>query len=309
LNPVPPAPQPPVTTPPAVPLARRLTRRTIDLVVIAFLIVVGLSIGQQLIDWWRTDPNSTLPDLSGLAVNDLDWNRTPVTLHFGNAPMSLERVPFHGDRKQLEEELTKIGQSIVNTMDGSVSAMDEAEKEWLAALNEAPPVFWDSTRGNVYRRFEPLPSFVATRFLEPDNQDAGNQAEPVTQRIVGWGLAFPSSPVDWTIYVFHPDSATPAEKSALPLLSLPEGGQNVTSLRGADGSRWQVIQGRGHVAGWVQHFENQVGTGTVVSRVVGDQTASLKYRRDQVVTDVQIRTEPDGRLTGVLWSAKEREPQ
>jgi hypothetical protein len=298
----------------APPLARRLTRRAVDLFVVAFLVMVGLSVGRQLIDWWRTDPAEMTPDLSSLNAVDLDWSRTPVTLQFGNAPTSLERIPFHGGRKQLEEELTRIGQSIVTTTDPSASPVDDAELGWLAALSEAPPVFWDSTRGNVYRRHEPLPSFVATRYAETVEGAAQQDTGSNGQRIVGWGLAFPSAPDDWTIYVFHPNSAKPAlpdstqpQRQPVREAALPDGARNITTLRGSDGCVWQVFEGRGELARWVQHFDEQYGTNARLSRVVGTQTAGMKYRRDRTVADVQIRTEPDGRLTGVIWSALERE--
>ncbi len=293
------------TPSPASSLSRRLTRRAIDLLAVAFLVTVGLSVGQQLIEWWRTDPSAAWPELSDLSGVDLDWSRTPVTLQFGNAPTSLERIPFQGSRKQMEEELTRIGQAIVTSTEPSAAPMDEAEKDWLKALNAAPPVFWDSTRGNVYRRREPLPSFVATRFTEGKE----GEDEQIGQRIVGWGLAFPSGPVDWTIYVFHPDSAKSAQAEASPPVVLPEGSRNITHVRGSDGCQWHVIQGRGDLAGWVQHFNNQFGTNALVARVVGTQTASLKYRRDGIMTDVQIQCDPEGHLTGVIWSAKEREPR
>ena len=306
-SPVPPvAPAPSLASAP--PLARRLTRRAIDLLVVAFLVAVGLSTGQQLIDWWRVDPSAVAPELPELNGVELDWSRSPVTLQFGNASTSIERIPFQGSRRQMEDELTRIGQAIVTSTDAAASPMDDAEKGWLAALNSAPPVFWDSTRGNVYRRHEPLPSFVATRFT-----DSGSDAEPAAesggQRIVGWGLAFPSGPVEWTIYVFHPDSAKSVQAEPPRPIAFPAGSRNITHVRGANGCEWYVIQGRGDLSGWVQHFDNQLGTESLVARVVGAGTASLKYRRERIVTDVQIRSEPDGRLTGVIWSAVEREPR
>jgi hypothetical protein len=271
--------------PPAPSLGRRLTRRAVDLLVVGFVLTVGLSVGRQLIDWWRTDPSSLTPDFSGLTAVDLDWNHTPVTLRFGDSATAMERRPFQGERKQLEEELTRIGQSLV-----------------LASETPTPAVLWDSSRGNVYRRKEPLPSFVATRFIEGSSDEAGQQ------RIVAWGLGFPTSPGDWTIYVFRPDSArpTPATPS---FLKLPDNSRNITDLHGADGCRWRIIQGRGDIAGWVEHFEVQYGQKFVVSKSISPQAASLKIRRDQFVTDIQIRREPDDRLTGVIWSAPERKSQ
>lgn len=281
-------------------LARRMTRRAIDLFVISFLIVVGLSTGQQLIEWWRVDPASA-PEPPMVNPVDLDWNRTPVTIQFGSASTSLERMPFAGGRKQLDEELTRLGKAIVTTTEIVPSVMEEAERDWLEALQAAPPVFWDSTRGNVYRRHEPLPSFVATRF----NEQSGNDL--ITQRIVGWGLAFPTAPGEWTIYVFHPRSAKSAQAESTARIGLPPGAQNITSLEGSDDCQWRVFQGRGDIAGWVQHFEEQLGTGALVSRDISENSANLKYRRERTLSDIQIRRERDGRLTGVIWSAPERE--
>lgn len=278
-----------------------MARRAIDLLVVGFVLTVGLSVGQQLIEWWRTDPNSLSPDFSGLTAVDLDWNHSPVTLRFGDCATAMERRPFHGLREQLEEELTRIGQNLVATCQVPLQPADEAEQGWLADLEAVPAVLWDSSEGNVYRRGEPLPSFVATRFSN-DSNDSG------TQRIVGWGLAFPTSPGDWTIYVFRPDASQPAKAQA-PSIKLPENARNITDLCGADGCQWQVIQGRGDLAGWVQHFEVQYGPKFVVSRSIEKQSANLKIRREQVVTDIQFRCEPDDRLTAVIWSAPERKSQ
>lgn len=297
------------SVPPSRPLGRRLLRRTIDLLVVAFLAVVGLSIGSQLIDWWRTDANEVAPDLSDLTGLDFDWHRTPIMLRFGDASTSLERIPFHGRRRQLEEELVHIAQAIVTNTEIGASPPEAAERDWLTALQGAAPVFWDSTRGNVYRRDEPLPSFVATRFVDASVKGPAQEGEVGSQRIVGWGLAFPSGADHWTIYVFHPDSAKSSQTESRPEIELPQGASNITNLSGSDGCQWRVIQGRGELAGWVQHFDRQFGAEHQIARAIQAQTASLKYRRGQLLTDVHIRREPDGRLTGVLWSAKEREKQ
>ena len=132
-------------------------------------------------------------------------------------------------------------------------------------------------------------------------------AEPVVQRIVGWGLAFPVVPGQWTIYVFRPDLAKSVPGDSPAAFALPPAARNITSLRGSDGCQWRVIQGRGDIAGWVQHFDRQFGTDALVSRTVDERTANLKYRRERTMTDVQLRREHDDSLTGVIWSARERE--
>ncbi len=280
-------------------LGSKLTRRAIDLFVIGFVAVVGLSVGGQLIDWWRTDPQAVAPDVSGLTGADLDWNRTPIAMQFGDATTSIERIPLQGDDRRLDEELTKTAKSIVASSQPPAASPTEAEREWLTALQTAPPLLWDSTLGNVYRRQDPLPSFVATRFVEPADDDGGG----LSQRVVGWGLAFPSGPGAWTIYSFRPEAARVAESSPVRGLVLPDGARRVTQMCGADGCQWLVFQGRGDLAGWVQQFDVSFGARAVVSKSVGTQSVSLKYRTADMVADVQMRRERDGTLSGVIWSA------
>ena len=281
-------------------LAHKLTRRAIDMVVIGFVAVVGLSVGSQLIDWWRTDPQEAIPGTLELGGADLDWNRTPIAMYFGDATTSIERIPLQGDHKRLDEELTKVARSVVASSQPPAAPPTDAEREWLTALQTAPPLLWDSTLGNVYRRQEPLPSFVATRFVEPTD----NEGEAISQRVVGWGLAFPSGPGQWTIYSFRPEAARVAEALPTPDILLPDGAQRVSQMRGADGCQWLVFQGRGDLAGWVQQFDESFGAKAVVTKTVGTQSASLKYRTTETVADVQMRRERDGSLSGVIWSTQ-----
>lgn len=279
-------------------LAARLARRAIDLFVIGFVVVVGLSVGGQLVDWWRTDPESVAPNLSGLAEADLDWSRTPIAMQFGDATVSIERAPFEGDYPRLEKELLKTARRIVESSSAPTSPPTAAEREWLEALKTAPPELWDSTLGNVFRQQDPLPSFVATRFTEPNRSDE----EGLTQRIVGWGLAFPSGPATWTIFSFRPESARVADAVAVRDVSLPENARWLTQLRGGDGCQWLVFQGRGDIAVWVKHFEGLFGAKSIVAKSVATQRVSMKFRADSTVTDLQIKQERNGTLTGVIWS-------
>ncbi len=284
---------------PSKPLASRLTRRAIDLLAISFLLMIGLSVGSQLIEWWRTDPQAAMPDLTGLADGDLDWSRTPITLQFGEASTSIERIPVQGDRKRLDEELTKLAKRLVNSSQLPAVPATDVESDWLAALQTAPPVLWDSTIGNVYRRHDALPSFVATRFVE----NVEPEASGLTQRVVGWGLAFPSGPADWTIYVFRPEGVRTENAQELADVLLPENARRITHLRGADGCQWLVFQGRGDLDRWVQHFDQTFDTTTAGSRTRMTASASVKYRTLDSVVDLQIRRERNGTLTGVVWLA------
>lgn len=286
--------------PPSLSLGTRLTRRAIDLFVIGFVAVVGLSVGGQLVDWWRTDPQAMESDPAGLTGADLDWSGSPITMQFGDAATSIERIPLVGDHKRLDEELTKTAQAIVASSQPPAAPPTEAEREWLATLQTAPPVLWDSTFGNIYRRQDPLPSFVATRFTEP----SGSDDETPSQRIVGWGLAFPTGPGGWTIYAFRPDAARVAAAPTTRSILLPETARRVTQLRGTEGCQWLVFQGRDQIDRWVQHFDNLFGTKSLVVKSVSSGTASLKYRLAGETADVQIRRERNGLLTGVIWSAE-----
>lgn len=281
--------------------ARKLVRRIIDLLVIIFIAAVGLTLGRQLIEWWRMDSSavtSPVPLLSGI---DFDWSRAPITMQFGDAETSIQRTPFQGDRKRLNGELIRIARSIVVTSKALVQPPDLAETEWLALLRKAPAVFWDLTMGSVYLRQDPLPSFVATRFIE----SAGNEHE-IVQRIIGWGLAFPSESGGWTIYSFCPDASGSGEISPEFPLVIPEGSRRLTRMRDAHGCQWLLIQGRGDLASWVQQFEDSFGKNAVVSKSVGVRSASMKYRTTDLMADVQLQSESADVLSGVIWFTRTR---
>jgi len=285
-----------------VPLSKRLFRRALDLFAIAFLAMVGLSTGGQLIEWWRTDPAP--PDLSGIPGSTLDWNRVPVTIQFGSATTSLDRIPFTGDRKQLERELERLGKELVLSSEPPKTPADDAERSWLDMLNQEAPLFWESTRGNVYRRLEPLPSFVATQFVEGEEQ---------VQRIVGWGIAFPMSPEIWTIYQFQPHQvrrpASATGRIQAGDVPSPPGSRNVARVADSAGNLWQVVQGRGSLSGWVQHFDHGLPGAEPFWRVMNPASASLKYRLAESVIEIHIRVERDDAITALIWVSREGKPQ
>lgn len=285
-------------TPAPVPVGRRLFRRALDLFVIAFLGMVGLSTGSQLVDWWRADPAP--PDLSGISGLDPDWTRVPVSIQFGAASTRWERVPFEGDRLRLQAELERIGKQLVSSSAVPTGEVDGPERAWIEFLNQEPALFWDSTEGNVYRRDEPLPSFVATRFAE---------AGGLNQRIVGWGIAFPAGPSTWTIYVLRPDDAATQSAPGPAPLELPDSSRSLAMLADTQGTRWQVIQGRGPLAHWVKHFEQALSDGQMLSRQVGVSSASLKSRRDGSLTEIHIQSDRHNVLTALIWVAKEGPPR
>ena len=88
-------------------VARRVSRRTTDLLAISIIGIGIFAVSGRLSDWWGTPPDSVLapsqivPEVVG---SDVAWPEMdiPVGLNLGNLPVSVERLQIQGDQKKLE---------------------------------------------------------------------------------------------------------------------------------------------------------------------------------------------------------------
>jgi hypothetical protein len=82
-------------------LAKRIAGRTTDLIAIGVVLVGGLTLGRQVLEWWRTDPPETVAATNALPGTAGPWGaaNTPVQLEFGEYPLALRRETIAGDRE------------------------------------------------------------------------------------------------------------------------------------------------------------------------------------------------------------------
>lgn len=261
-----------------------LRRRVLDLFVISWVAAVGLTTGRQLVDWWRED-TGTVPQ----PVRDTgeDWYRRPVEFSVGQRGVPMHRSPFVGTRAEVERRLMQLVQSRLKDAPLPENSPHDDERAFLQKLKAELPIATDHGRGTLYRWPAPWPGVIGTLPSEG------------AERIIAHGFAVPSGEDKWTIFVL---SALALSGSQDSRSNLPSGAVPLLSWTDEAGRRVATFRGTGSLAEWVAFWEQQYWEETRTVRDVHDDTATLQFRSQQFVTDIQLQRAEDGKLTGVCWT-------
>ena len=261
-----------------------LRRRALDLFVIAWIAAVGMTTGRQLVDWWREDP-STVPQ----PVRDTgeDWYRRPVEFSIGQRGLPMYRSPFVGSRDEVERQLLQLVQSRLKDASLPDTLPDADEQSFLEKLRAELPIATDHGRGTLYRWPAPWPGVV------------GTLSSGETERMIAHGFAVPSGNEKWTVFVLSSlalrggrDSHSMLPPGALPLLSWTD----------EEGRRVSTFRGTGSLAEWATHWEQRHRSDVRAVQEVTETTATLQFRTEKFVTEIQMQRAEDGKLTGVCWT-------
>lgn len=277
-----PKPPMPKTLPPT--WTSILRRRALDLFVIAWVAAVGMTTGRQLIDWWREDP-STAPQ----PVRDTggDWYRRPVEFSIGQRGLPLYRSPFVGTRAEVERQLLQRVQSHLKDAVLPDTPPDADEQSFLEKLRTELPIATDHGRGTLYRWPAPWPGVVGTL-------PAGE-----TERIITHGFAVPSGNEKWTVYVLS-SLARRGKSDSNPIL--PSGAVPLLSWTDEEGRRVSTFRGTGSLTEWATFWQQQHRSEDRAVHEVSESAATLQFRTDKFVTEIQLQRAEDGMLTGVCWT-------
>lgn len=264
-------------------VATLVRRRALDLIVIAWVAVVGLTTGRQLVDWWREDPAIT-PLASGDAGED--WSRRPIDLRVGTRGMPMHRAPFVGSRDAVEQQLLQRVQARLQHAAEPTSPIEETERQLLERLATEQPIATDHGRGVLYRWPAPWPGVIGTIHVAQQ------------QRLAVHGFAVPAGEQKWTIFLFDGTG----ESAATQAENLPPGALPLLSWTDASGRRVATFRGPGPIAEWVGYWDQQYRHLTCTVREVQTDRATLQFRDDTTVTDLHLHAEKPGQLTGVMWT-------
>ncbi|MSR59654.1 MAG: hypothetical protein EXS05_18765 [Planctomycetaceae bacterium] len=232
-------------------LARRISSRTTDLIAIAVVLIGGLSIGRQLIEWWRADPETGVPVVANESeTNPWGSGAAPVLLEFGDAPLALSRQSVSGDREAALTQLVARCQAAVKGARQPTPLVHDAAESLVARTAALQPVAEEPGVWRVFRLDEHFPLVLGVRrFPEAEN----DRATP-PWRLVCWGLAVPMGDANWTIYIFL---ASDAAEGATPEFALPPGSRRILGLRSDAGDALIAFSGRGNVEQWMAFFDRE----------------------------------------------------
>lgn len=188
--------------------ARHISKRTTDLLAISIVGIGVLTVSGRLVEWWQTDPTTAAsPAASALqsAGSAVRWGvgESNVSILAGDQTVRMERKVIFGDQNRVDSILKD---RLISTLEAETSltapASDEKfaeqEKRLLGLLKTLTPIESRAGRWSIYRldhADNPLPGsfLIATR-------TAVEESSP--QSLATWAIATPSSPQQWTSFVF-----------------------------------------------------------------------------------------------------------
>lgn len=295
-------------------LARRISSRTTDLLAVAIVLVVTLSVAWRVTDWWRDDAAaSTLPARN---VTTGPWDAPGgADLEFIGQPWTLHREVVGGDRDSAARAVRDACRAILSASSHSGAALDldETERTLLERLAVFATVEQDGP-SSLYEVGGTLPWFIGTRDAEgdsvtpaPASDGHGPTAAAPRRRVICWGLALPQGGDRWTIYVIdrHPSAGGPAAPG--PELTLPQGLRAIVTMRDKTGGMFRVLSGRGSPDRWREEFDHTFarngwrplrhwnGTGATQSAAWSAPAGSTPR-----TADVALQRDGDGAWTAVI---------
>lgn len=280
-------------------LARRIARRTTDLLAIAIVAAALASIAGRLTGWWRTSAEDLAVRPPGAAAAPWSTAGQGVSLAFGERFDSLEKRRLAGDREQAVAALLEACRNIVAEAPVPIPPPDAAERSLLEHLGSHRPDQSRSGRWRLHRLEGPLPIVLGTRSVEADFSAAH------AWRVVCWGLAVPSGESEWTLVTLRA-TAAPGE-GALPGIELPAGCRRILALGTPAGDGLTTFAGDGAADGWREHFDGwfeRQGWRRMGNWTVWETGWTAKFVREReppgASADVSFQRTADGRWNGVV---------
>lgn len=285
-------------------LAKRISSRTTDLIAIAVVLIGGLSIGRQLVEWWRAEPEVGVPVVAGESeTNPWGTGAAPVLLEFGDAPLALSRQNVSGDRETALRLLVARCEAAVRETKAPTPLANDAAESLVARTQALEPVAEEPGVWRVYRLDQHFPLVLGVRRFPVAEND---RAAPPWS-LVCWGLAVPLGDADWSTFTFL---ASDAAGGAVPQFGLPPGSRRILGLRGDAGDGLIAFSGRGNVEQWMEFFDRefeqrglsategwQVSPAAWSARFVSTRTRPVRR------IDIGFSRDATGALTGLIQVA------
>lgn len=282
-------------------LARRITGRTTDLIAIGLVLVGGLTMGRQLVQWWNAP--AEMPILQGEDATGglLADPGAAVRLRFGDAPLAMTRETLAGNREAAMARLIAGCREAAENAGPPRDAPDAGEFALLAATEHAAavvekpaaekavakespaekPLAEEPGGWGVFRLEDRLSMIVATKVFPSAEGSEG----PAWRRVVAFGFALPLDTDQWALYSFAEATLRSGQAADFPEIELPPGARRSLALQDQGGGGMIGFGGAGDPAAWRKHFEEALGAGGWVLagpwRTGGDSDSATFVPRDR----------------------------
>ena len=309
---LPPHPTPAPPPPPSLgDLARRMRRRTLDLIVIGVVLIAGGVVGRLLVEAYRR-PMDGPPDPSANASPGFA-EELPVDLDFGEAEFALARQIVEGSTEDAATKLAELLRSKIETALPPAEAPNETERQVIAAARKRPAFLEQSGEWSLHALDERFGMQVGLRNVSNAQGDTSQQ----NWRVTVWGLSLPTGENRWSLYAVTPGGRTqsPAADQTSGLLpELPPGALRTLRIEDARGEFVLGFSGAGPVDSWRTFFEKRfareglVGTGWVLGpdRVSARFIAPTDGPSPGSVVSLELTRDAEGQWRGLLIGSVDR---
>jgi len=300
-------------------LAKRIARRTTDVLVILLLGISLVSIGGKLRDWWQDARGPGVhPKLAAdqWLGHSLPWgvDGRPVAIDFGSNPYTVERQTLRGTAAEASQTLMARCRWHSAHAEAPTTAANKNESVLLKTLADQRPVA-NGGDWRLYRIDYPTRMFVGVRrcHTRPQNPPDGSRQKP-TDRVVSWGILFPFRDQQWTTFLFHPVRGS--AEFDMPQFELPESARQLMSIRSETAGAVVAFAGTGPLGDWQTHFESWFAERQGVKFrdwTTDKQCCTARFGLEQdtgsLWIDVLFSNTNSNRLSGVLMATRQASDQ
>lgn len=236
---------------------KRLSAWAGNLLVSAVIVVVALTFGREVLNWWYADGQvevkyEPVEDVTGpLLVGDDDLEHF---LQFGDAPLVFGTSRLAGDKDAVFTALLASCRRIAHAGRQLGREPGPAEQNMLAHTANLEPVDAEPGVWQIYQLDGPIPMVLAV--TDSTATASGREVARSPRRVLSWGLALPVTESDWTLFTCSAANAAAATLPSLSLLPEPTDSLRTMLLRTEDGGALIGLAGPGDIKAWQEYFDH-----------------------------------------------------
>lgn len=289
-----------------------MTGWAINLLAAGLILIAGLALGRQVIDWLRsgTQPIGMTDHVDQVVGRDPSGELLATAwLEFGESSLAVRRSVINGNVDAVLAELRRGCREAAQADYPMPHQPGPAEQALLQRIAAQSPIDQLPGKWSMHQVASPVPLVVTVKQGTP--ADSSPQVAGTLRRVISWGLALPARSTgqvgqgqdEWTLFVCAenlPVASTRGEDQPSP----PPSGRRSIAFRSDDGGvlcgwsgpgepevwkgsldQWHDTQGWKPISGW-----NQL-----------PDTWHRRYEHSSAgAADVQFSRTPDGLLRG-FW--------
>jgi hypothetical protein len=219
------------------------------------ILLVGISFGRQVQDWWTPAPPRHPPSAAQAEINRWCDPTLYGLVEFGGESWNLGRQQVTGSEQLLRNALRARCRQLASDPIIPVKPPTAEEARFLAMLAEREPVERQPGQWTLYEYGNSLPLVVATgpsADAVPATQEGAQAGRSV--RVLAWAIGMPRDLNSWTIISASASAANVVEEPDLEDLPFPPGSERLLCLRGADDRILISFRGPADPEAWRSHF-------------------------------------------------------